>query len=896
MKYMTHNDIRNTWIKFFQDKKHKLIESAPLIPINDDSLLWINAGVTPLKKYFDGSVVPDNRRIVDIQKCIRTNDIENVGITKRHQTFFEMMGNFSIGDYFKEEAIEFAFELLTSEKYFNIDKNLLYVTVYTDDQDAYNRWIEVGLDESHIVRLEGNFWEIGNGPCGPDSEIFFDRGEEYDNEEKTAFFKFSHDEEQERFVEIWNVVFSQFNSEEDKSRAEYEELPSKNIDTGAGLERWCCIFQNVDSNFETDLFTPIIEHITELSNIEYKGQKEVKIIADHIRAITFALSDGAFFDNVGRGYVLRRLLRRSVRFGKEIGIECPFMYKIVSDVVDNMKDAYPELIEKRPSVEALVLEEEKLFLKTLSQGERRLKELTEKYTDKVIPGEETFKLYDTYGFPFELTEEYLQDLGYKTSKQEFDKYMAIQKQLAKSSTKNATSMANQEKVLLEFKDKSEFVYNLYRLKSNVIAILSHDKRSESLSKDGYIALDRTCFYAEAGGQVADTGMIIGQNFKARVVNVIKGPNGQNIHKVRLLDGTINVGDKCELVVDKDRRKKIEKNHSMVHVLQYSLQQVVSNTIKQAGSYVDDKKLRFDFTYSGKMTDEKILETEQFANNYINENHIVSTEILPLEKAKELGAMALFGEKYGEKVRVVKIGKSLEFCGGTHTTNTNMIKKFAITLCESKGSNIYRIEGTTNEEIEHSLIEATKPYRDEIVKLLIKSKEILENAKKDGIKLDFDSSLDEAENDSYKDIIFTRNQLEYIQTEVKELEKKYFDIKEQRVLQNLDIYKEKEKLINNIHTIIVKVENKDNNILKSIIDNLINNKENYFILFANVKDDKISFISRSTSKIDASKVIKDVCSKTDGNGGGKPTFAQGGGTNIKVLDQVLNDIESDLENE
>ena len=896
MKYMTHNDIRNTWIKFFQEKKHKLIESAPLIPINDDSLLWINAGVTPLKSYFDGSIVPDNRRIVDIQKCIRTNDIENVGITKRHQTFFEMMGNFSVGDYFKNEAIEFAFELLTSKKYFDIDKNLLYVTTYIDDVDAYNRWIEVGLDESHIIKLEGNFWEIGNGPCGPDSEIFFDRGEEYDDENKTAFYKFSHDEEQERYVEIWNVVFSQFNSEESKARKDYDELPSKNIDTGAGLERWCCIFQNVDSNFETDLFTPIIEHITELSNIEYKGQKEVKIIADHIRALTFALSDGAFFDNVGRGYVLRRLLRRSVRFGKEIGIECPFMYKIVSDVVDNMKDAYPELIERRPVVETLILEEEKLFLKTLSQGERRLKELTEKYTNKIIPGEEAFKLYDTYGFPFELTEEYLQDLGYKTSKQEFDKYMAIQKQLAKSSTKNATSMANQEKVLLEFTDKSEFVYNLYRLKSNVIAILSHDKRSESLSKDGYIALDRTCFYAEAGGQVADTGMIIGDNFKARVVNVIKGPNGQNIHKVRLLDGTINVGDKCELVVDKDRRKKIEKNHSMVHILQYSLQQVVSNTIKQAGSYVDDKKLRFDFTYSGKMTDEKILETERFANNYIKENHIVSTEMLPLEKAKELGAMALFGEKYGEIVRVVKIGKSLEFCGGTHTTNTNMIKKFAITLCESKGSNIYRIEGTTNEEIEHSLIEATKPYRDEIVKLLIKSKEILENAKKDGIKLEFDSSLDETDNDSYKDIIFTRNQLEYIQTEVKELEKKYFEIKEQRVLQNLDIYKEKEKTINDIHVIIMKVENKDNNILKSIIDNLINNKDNYFILFANVVDNKISFISRSTSIIDASKVIKEVCSKTKGNGGGKPTFAQGGGTDIKILDKVLEEVESDLKNE
>ena len=896
MKYMTHNEIRNTWIKFFESKKHKLIESAPLVPIDDYSILWINAGVTPLKKYFDGSVVPDNRRIVNIQKCIRTNDIENVGITKRHQTYFEMMGNFSVGDYFKEEAIEFAFELLTSPKYFGIDKNLLYVSIYTDDIDAYNRWVEVGLDKSHIVKLEGNFWEIGNGPCGPDSEIFYDRGEEYENEDKTSFYKFSHDEEQERYVEIWNVVFSQFNAEEDKPRKEYKELPSKNIDTGAGLERWCCIFQNVDSNFETDLFTPIINHITELSTQEYNGQKEIKIIADHIRAITFALSDGACFDNVGRGYVLRRLLRRSVRFGKNIGIECPFMYKIVSDVVNNMKDAYPELLETQAQVETLVLEEEKLFLKTLSQGERRLKELTNKYTDKVIPGEEAFKLYDTYGFPYELTEEYLKDLGYTTSRKEFDKCMNIQKQLAKNSTKNATSMATQEKVLLDFKDESEFVYNLYRLKSKVIAILTHDKRLDTLTKDGYIALERTCFYAEAGGQVADTGMIIGDNFKARVVNVIKGPNGQNIHKIRLIDGTIKVGDKCELVVDKDRRKKIEVNHSMVHVLQYSLQQVVSNTIKQAGSYVDDKKLRFDFTYSGKMTDEKILEAEQFANKYIKENHIVSTEILPIEKAHELGAMSLFGEKYGDTVRVVKIGKSLEFCGGTHTTNTSNIKDFAITLCESKGSNVYRIEGTTNEEIEKQLEISTKPYRDEILKLLLKAKEILENAKKDGIKLEFDSNLDETEYTSYKDIIFSRNQLEYIQTEVKELEKKYFDIKEQRVLQNLDIYKEKEKLINNIHTIIVKVENKDNNILKSIIDNLINNKENYFILFANVVDDKISFIARSTSDINASLVIKDICAKTNGNGGGKPTFAQGGGTNIRVLDKVLKDLESDLENE
>ena len=314
---MSHDDIRDTWFRFFTNKGHKIYESAPLIPINDDSLLWINAGVAPLKKYFDGREVPDSRRIVNIQKCIRTNDIENVGITKRHQTFFEMMGNFSVGDYFKKEAIGFAFELLTSPDYFDIDKKLIYVTVYSDDEDAKKRWIEVGLDESHIVPLDENYWEIGEGPCGPDSEIFFDRGEKYDPN-KDAFLKFQNDEDQERYVEIWNNVFSQFNSKEGVDRKDYQELPSKNIDTGAGLERWCCIFQNVDSNFETDLFKPIIKHIEELSTFQYSGQKEFKIIADHIRAITFALADGACFENIGRGYVLRRLLRRSVRFGKAI--------------------------------------------------------------------------------------------------------------------------------------------------------------------------------------------------------------------------------------------------------------------------------------------------------------------------------------------------------------------------------------------------------------------------------------------------------------------------------------------------------------------------------------------------------------------------------------------------
>ena len=504
MKKLSSNQIRNMWLDYFKSKEHKVYESAPLVPINDDSLLWINAGVTPLKKYFDGTVVPDVKRITSVQKCIRTNDIENVGVTKRHQTFFEMMGNFSVGDYFKNEAIEYAFELLTSPKWFGIDKNLLYVTVYPDDKEAYDKWVEVGFIEDHIVPLEGNFWEIGEGPCGPDSEIFFDRGEKYDSD-NTALEKFKNDEEQERYVEIWNNVFSQFNSKVGVDRKKYKELPHKNIDTGAGLERWCCIFQDVDSNFDTDLFTPIIRHIEELTGILYNSQKEFQVIADHIRAIAFALSDGASFDNVGRGYVLRRLLRRSIRMGKNLNLNEPFMYKLVSDVVNIMGEFYSNLKDSKSNIEVQILEEEKLFFKTLSAGERRLKELMENSTNKHINGDEVFKLYDTYGFPYELTLEYLEESGFTTSKEEFDKCMEYQKSLAKKGAKTKTAMASQKKVLLDFTKESKFVYGIYRIKSNILAIFSKDNLEKKLDHDGYIALKRTCFYAEAGGQVSDTG-------------------------------------------------------------------------------------------------------------------------------------------------------------------------------------------------------------------------------------------------------------------------------------------------------------------------------------------------------------------------------------------------------
>ncbi len=896
MKYMSHDDIRNTWFKYFTEHGHKVLESAPLVPINDDSLLWINAGVTPLKKYFDGSEIPESRRIVNIQKCIRTNDIENVGITKRHQTFFEMMGNFSVGDYFKEEAIAFAFELLTSPEYFDIDKELLYVTVYTDDDDAYNRWIEVGLDEDHIVRLKDNFWEIGEGPCGPDSEIFFDRGEKYDPD-GDALEKFKNDIDQERYVEIWNNVFSQFNSESGKERKDYKELPHKNIDTGAGLERWCCIFQGVDSNFETDLFAPIIKHIEELAGTKYVGQKEYKIIADHIRAITFALADGAFFDNVGRGYVLRRLLRRSVRFGKTLGFKEAFMYKIVSDVVDVMKGAYPYLVDRRSDVEALVLEEEKLFFRTLEAGEKRLRELVEESPNNYISGEEAFKLYDTYGFPFELTEEYLSDLGYKVDKEEFDKYMEAQKELARSNIKNTTKMASQKQVLMDFKKDSQFVYGLYRVKSNIIGIFSKDEEVDIIDHDTYIAVARTCFYAESGGQVSDTGMIIGKNFKARVVDVFKGPNGQHIHKVRLLDGVIRLGDECELIIDKDRRKKIECNHSSVHILQYALQQVVSNTIKQAGSYVDDEKLRFDFTYSGKMTDEKIIEVENFMNDMIAEELIVSTEIMPIDKAMKLGAMALFSEKYGDDVRVVKIGKSIELCGGTHATNTKDIKKAAITLCESKGSNVYRIEAVTGNRVDEALLQAVKPYNDEMIKLLMKAREILDEAREMGMILSFDVDISNDKPDSYKDIVYNRNELQYVHHEVKELEKAYFSEREKQTLDNLDIYREHIKEYGDIKACIMELKNKDINLLKSIADSLVNEMGNGLVFFANVKDDSsVNFICRSTCKLNAGLLVKDASVSSNGNGGGSPTFAQGGGKDTDSLEAIFKHVEKVLRNE
>lgn len=893
MKYMTSNEIRETWFRFFESHGHKKIESAPLVPINDDSLLWINAGVAPLKKYFDGSVVPESRRIVNIQKCIRTNDIENVGLTKRHQTCFEMMGNFSIGDYFKDQAIEFAFELLTSEEYFAIPKEKLYITVYTHDEEAYEKWKSLGIEESHLVKLDENFWEIGEGPCGPDSEIFFDRGEKYDPE-GDALEKFRNDEDQERYIEIWNNVFSQFNSKEGVPRDEYKELPSKNIDTGAGLERWACIFQDVDSNFDTDLFAPIISKIEELSGVLYNGEMPFKVIADHIRAITLALTDGAIFENVGRGYVLRRLLRRSVRMGKKIGLNEPFMYKLVDVVVNIMKESYPNVVEMQSNVKSQVLEEENLFHKTLAAGERRLLELMEHAEDKTISGKEVFKLYDTYGFPYELTLEYLEEKGFTTSKEEFDKYMEEQRNLAKSSRKQETVMNSQNEALLNFKEKSDFFYDKLTQKGKIIALFESEQNVTSIKKMGYAILDKTCFYAESGGQVADTGMLIGENFKARVIDVQKTPNGQNLHKIKVLDGKISTGDKVTCNVDASRRERIEANHSSVHLLQYALQTVISDTIKQAGSKVDEHTLRFDFTYTGKLYDEKLIEVEDLVNRMIQNKIPRVVEEMSISAAKELGAMALFSEKYGDIVRVVRFDKSIELCGGCHTKNTENIKSFAIKSAESKGSNVYRIVAVTDREITEELYDAIKPYNDEKVKLLMKAKNIIQSAKHEKIKLDFDFEIKTKEPESYRDVVFEKNELEYLQTEIKNLEKSFEQAKEQKAVENIDVYLNQKETINGVEVVFVKEEGKDTKVLKNIADMIANKLENSFIFIINKSGETLQLIVKSASNKNAGEILKSVLDTVGGNGGGSATFAQGGIKDASKIKEVEDNVRQLLE--
>lgn len=896
MKKMSSNEIRKMFLTYFEERGHTIIPSASLIPLNDPSLLWINAGVTPLKKYFDGTIVPKNRRMVSSQKCIRTNDIENVGKTARHHTFFEMLGNFSVGDYFKKEAIAYSYELLTSEKYFNLDKDKLYMTIYTDDDETYDLWIEQGVDPSHIIRLENNFWEIGEGPSGPDSEIFYDRGEEYDPEKK-GLVLLKEETENDRYVEIWNNVFSMYNAKEGVDRSEYQELPSKNIDTGMGLERITSIIQNTKTNFETDLYLPIIEEISRISGKEYNDDMSFKVIADHVKALTFALSDGASFSNEGRGYVLRRLLRRAARYGRKLGIEGPFIYNLVPVVISIMKDAYPNLEDKKEIVSDLILKEETLFGKTLSCGEERLEQMIESATSNVISGDDAFKLYDTYGFPCELTMEYLEEKGYKMDKSEFDACMLRQKERARRARGKEKSMKTQNKDLLDFKEESLFIgYESYETEAEIIGLIKDEKMVSELTGEGYIILNKTPFYAEKGGQVADTGIIEGQNLNFNVENVTLAPHNQHLHYGKT-DGKVKVGDVVKAKIDVERREEIAKNHSATHLLQEALKEALGESVTQAGSSVDDKKLRFDFTYQNNISDKEIVLAEKLVNEKIATKADAIIETMTLEEAKEKGAVALFEEKYENTVRVVTLYDAIELCGGTHVKNVGDINRFAIKTFESKGSNVFRIEATTDKNIEIELYSVIDPYNEEMKRLLEKAKRIIAQAYGEGITLNFDVHIDNSAPTSYADIIYNRLEVANVREKVKDLEKAYENARNAKALEDLSSFDDEVVEKDGYKYIVTRTQDYDIPFLKQLVDRLSEKIGVGFVFIANVRENNVNFIAKAhqdiAANIDCGALIKEASTKASGNGGGSKTFGQGGGTDITNLDEILSNIKEKL---
>ncbi len=862
MKKMTSSEIRQMWLDFFASKGHSVEPSASLVPVNDPTLLWTNAGVAPLKKYFDGSMVPQNPRITNAQKCIRTNDIENVGKTARHHTFFEMLGNFSIGDYFKEEAIEFAVELLFDEKWFGFEKDRLYITYYSEDSKAKECWMQHGIKEDHLIPLDGNFWEIGEGPCGPDTEMFYDRGEKYDSRGKELI---ENDIENDRFIEIWNIVFSQYNSKEGIARADYKELPSKNIDTGCGLERLCCVMQEVDTNYDTDLFMPIIKKTEEISKVKYEGQMAFKVIADHVRTVTFAVADGATLSNEGRGYVLRRVLRRASKYAKSLGINKPFMAELVDVVIQIMDPFYPYLHEKRDICKQIISAEEEKFLATLASGEKRFEAIAAK-SDKVISGMDAFTLYDTYGFPLELTMEYAEEKGMSVDVDGFKNYLNEQKNRARNARKDEASMGGQNEEFLAFKEESRFSgYDATSHKSKVIAVFGNG-----------VVLDETPFYAFSGGQLCDKGKLGESN----VLDVIKMPNGQHLHILDEHDFV--VGDIIMSSVDKENRDLTRKNHSSAHLLQAALQNVLGSHVHQQGSQVGRDYCRFDFNNYQSLTDEEILKVEDLVNQYIKEAHLVNTQVLKLEDAKKLGAMALFDDKYGDTVRVVDMEVSKEFCAGTHVANTSEIEAFAINSIESIGSGVFRVTASTSNNAMAYVKEAASNTYQTLEATIKKANDLVNSAKNEGIDLVYSYKLANLDVFGYRYVLALRAEIVKAQSAMKDLEKEYNAKKSQNALSDLNKF---DSLIEN-GKLFAKVEVMDTNLLKDMVTALRNNKNLDVVLLAAADDAKVTFVCAAKGNYDACMIVREATKITGGGGGGKKDIAQAGGKDpSKVMDAL-----------
>ncbi|MGH0591337.1 alanine--tRNA ligase [Bacillus pretiosus] len=868
MKQLTGAQIRQMFLDFFQEKGHAVEPSASLVPHEDPSLLWINSGVATLKKYFDGRVIPQNPRITNAQKSIRTNDIENVGKTARHHTFFEMLGNFSIGDYFKEEAITWAWEFLTSDKWIGFDKELLSVTIHPEDEEAFTIWNEkMGVPKERIIRLEENFWDIGEGPSGPNTEIFYDRGEAYGND-------FSDPElypggENERYLEVWNLVFSQFNHNPDGS---YTPLPKKNIDTGMGLERMTSIVQDVPTNFDTDLFMPMIGATESISGEKYRDgdlEKDMafKVIADHIRTVTFAVGDGALPSNEGRGYVLRRLLRRAVRYSKKLNINRPFMFELVPVVGEVMKDFYPEVLEKKDFIAKVVKNEEERFHETLHDGEAILAEVITKAKEEkttVISGVDAFRLYDTYGFPIELTEEYAEEAGMTVDHEGFESEMEKQRERARAARQDVDSMQVQGGVLGEVKVASEFVgYGTVATESNVVALVKNGEYTDSLQagEDGQLMLDVTPFYAESGGQIADRGYLLADGVKVLVKDVQKAPNGQNLHKVVIEEGTLTKDAAVKAIIDTKNRSSVVKNHTATHLLHQALKDVLGTHVNQAGSLVTSERLRFDFSHFGQVQADELEKIERMVNEKIWESIDVEISQKAIEEAKEMGAMALFGEKYGDVVRVVQVGDySLELCGGCHVDNTASIGIFKIVAESGIGAGTRRIEAVTGKSAYELMNDQVGLLKEAAGKMKTNPKDILTRV--DGLFAE----------------------VKQLQKENESLAAKLSNIEAGNLTDSV-------MTVDGVNVLAAKVNVADMNNLRTMMDDLKNKLESAVVVLASVNDDKVNILAGVTKDLisqgyHAGKLVKEVASRCGGGGGGRPDMAQAGGKNPAQVEEAL----------
>ncbi|ACN99347.1 alanyl-tRNA synthetase [Sulfurihydrogenibium azorense Az-Fu1] len=873
MEFMAADEIRESFLKYFESKGHTIVKSASIIPENDPTLLFVNAGMVPFKNVFLGLEERPYKRAASCQKVFRVsgkhNDLENVGYTPRHHTFFEMLGNFSFGDYFKKEAIEFTWDYLTN--YLKIPQEKLLVSVFEEDDEAFEIWNKViGLPEEKIKRMgyKDNFWSMGDtGPCGPSSEIYYDRGEKFGNPE------FGSDEDF-RYLEIWNLVFMQYNRDESGNLT---PLPNPSIDTGMGLERIASVIQQVDSNYDTDLFKPIIRFAEEIAGKTYgKNEKDdvaMRVIADHLRAITFLISDGVLPSNEGRGYVLRRILRRALRYGRNLGIDRPFLYEGVDVVIDKMKNAYPELVPNRNYIKKITKSEEEKFIKTLRRSMDILYQMIEtakKEGRKFLTGEEVFKLYDTYGFPIDLLQDILRDESMTFNIKEFEELILEQKERSRKAFK--TTAKQVKPIYLQLKSRlpeNEFIgYNtLISESSKVLAIVKEDQ-TVSQAKEGEeveIILDITPFYPEKGGQVGDRGVIEGENFLAEVIDTQTPTEGLILHKVKILFGTVKEGEFVRAKVDKERRENIMRHHTATHLLHSALRNILGDHVKQAGSLVSDEYLRFDFTHFESLSDEEIKMIEEFVNREIMKNEEVVCQEMSYEEALNSGAIAIFEEKYGDVVRVISAGVSKELCGGTHVKRTGDIGYFKILSEYAVSSGTRRIEAVAGIRAVEQGLKEHFLLKDLSRLLTVKEDELIDRVVK-------------------------------LQNQLKEKERELENLKKKAALDKLNqtlniIEKEDYKVAYG------EIENVSPNELREIADNIKQKLGKAVVLLVSKDKEKskvniVALVSKDlTDRYKASEILKKLAPIVEGSGGGKPDFAQGGGTNLEKVPQLLQEFKN-----